>query len=120
MRIENVNNLNIPVKYKKVIRETINNLITANLEDLERVILFGSCARGEVKFGSDVDIMFITKYPVAKAIDRYKYYDLEYYDEGLPSTDIVINSEEFLLNSTSNFSITVKKDGLILWERGNI
>ena len=55
--INSLNELNLPWKYKKFLEYFLVNL--AKIENIERVILFGSCARGTVHKRSDVDLLII-------------------------------------------------------------
>ena len=55
--IQSFDELNIPNDYKEYLSEYLHNL--SNISFISRVILFGSCAREEVREYSDIDI-FIT------------------------------------------------------------
>ena len=59
--IDSLDNLNIPDDYKKYITHDLSNLKRNKLfHHIRKVILFGSCAREEVKDFSDIDIFLIT------------------------------------------------------------
>ena len=59
--IDSLDNLNIPDDYKKYITHYLSNLKRNKLfHHIRKVILFGSCAREEVKDFSDIDIFLIT------------------------------------------------------------
>jgi len=49
--------LNIPSKYVKFLEHFLSNLST--VQSVDRVILFGSCARSDVHFRSDIDLMIL-------------------------------------------------------------
>lgn len=59
--IESLDSLNIPNKYKRYITQYLSNLKENRLfHHVNKVILFGSCARETVKDYSDIDIFLIT------------------------------------------------------------
>lgn len=59
--IDSLDNLNIPNDYKKYITHYLSNLKRNKLfHHISKVILFGSCAREEVKVSSDIDIFLMT------------------------------------------------------------
>lgn len=85
----------------------------------EKIILFGSFARGEAKEGSDLDIMVI----MDSDQPRYKRsVPIRLALKGLlPSKDIVVYTpqevEEWASASTSLVA-TVLREGLVLYEKG--
>ena len=56
-KINSLEELNIPFIYKDFILHFISNV--SEVENVLKVILFGSCARGEVKERSDIDILVV-------------------------------------------------------------
>ena len=57
-KINSLEELNIPPNYKAFIMYFLSNV--SKVENISRVILFGSCARGEVRNRSDIDILVVT------------------------------------------------------------
>ena len=55
--LQSIEDLDIPDEYRKCIAEYLQNL--SSVPFISRVILFGSCVRGEVNRFSDIDI-FVT------------------------------------------------------------
>jgi len=55
--INSLEELNLPKKFINYLKEYLNNI--ANISSIERIILFGSCARGNVRDDSDIDLMII-------------------------------------------------------------
>ena len=86
----NFYDLKLPEKQQGFLRVFLSNL--SELPNVERVILFGSCAKGAVNASSDVDLFIVTK--VEPTIDEEVYimaecppdYESEYYLE----SDIII------------------------------
>ena len=56
-KINSLEELEIPHNYKKFIMHFLSNV--SKVENVSKVILFGSCARGEVKEKSDIDILVV-------------------------------------------------------------
>jgi len=86
----NFYDLKLPEKQQGFLRVFLSNL--SELPNVERVILFGSCAKGAINASSDVDLFIVTK--VEPTIDDEVYimaecppdYESEYYLE----SDIII------------------------------
>ncbi|HIY01030.1 MAG TPA: nucleotidyltransferase domain-containing protein [Candidatus Blautia faecipullorum] len=55
----------LPVRFKNKIEHDLQYLIHAEIPDLKKIYLFGSCARGEVRSTSDVDLLILTKNRIA-------------------------------------------------------
>ena len=91
--LNSLEELKIPYTYKAFIRHFLSNV--TNINSVERVILFGSCAREEVnEQKSDIDLLVITEDNVSLDEEFYimsdctPAYGNEYY---IPS-DIIVNS----------------------------
>ena len=52
---------NLPVRFKNKIEYDLQYLMKAEIPGLKKIYLFGSCARGEVRSTSDVDLMILTE-----------------------------------------------------------
>ena len=95
-KISSLNELNIPNQYKGFLQYFLTNI--SSVESIDKVILFGSCARGNLQPRSDIDLFIITN----KEIDIEEEffitddctppYDNEYY---VPSDIIVRSSENY-------------------------
>lgn len=86
----------------------------------EKVILFGSYARGEETLDSDVDILVIAP-TKERMIDRMASVSRIIRDlrNGLPISPIVLTPEEFRrkLDKGDAFIQTVVEEGVELWEK---
>jgi len=61
MKIINaLNELNVPERHKRFLSKFLENTKAISaFNDIEKIVLFSSCARGEATIKSDIDIMAI-------------------------------------------------------------
>jgi len=86
MRTCNLSELNLPDKHNRFIRSYVNGI--ADEPCVEKIILFGSCVKGNANIESDIDIFIITKNSLAD--DGVEKYNLLYRStEGIPLSDYV-------------------------------
>lgn len=93
IRIYKENYEKLPDRFIEKIEHDIRYLLNADIAGLKRVYLFGSCARGDVKSSSDVDLMVVTE---KKLSDRVLAADIRWsLDEPMNGvrTDIVYKNE---------------------------
>ena len=117
---KNIDELNIPEKYKLVANKTSESALSLNLDYLNKINLFGSCAREQVRYGSDVDLMYITDYDLQNSKERSLLYNTNFIDENncrLPEVDIVLYTEQILRSGSMPFTKSVNQEGIIVWER---
>ncbi len=97
--------------------ELIKNKII-ELENPEKIILFGSYARGDTTEKSDLDLMVIEN---TNLLAHKRGIDLRWYLGGLPfNTDLLIKTpKEFSKwqEVDISFNATVKREGKVLYER---
>ena len=55
--IESLEELNLPEKFTNFLKEYLVNI--SDINTIEKIILFGSCARGNVRDDSDIDLLII-------------------------------------------------------------
>lgn len=106
--------VNLPERFINNIKEILL-ILTATLNDnLSEIILFGSCARGEIKTGSDIDLLIITHVPIDTHKARGEIRDLldDY------NVDLVFYSKEMFQDATSLFVNNIKRDMISLWKEG--
>jgi len=108
--INTYDELNIPTSYKEFVKYFLSNL--SRIDDVMRVILFGSCARGIAdESSSDVDLLVITKHDVALDDEFFimsectPSFDHDFY---VPS-DIIINSEDKYNKYKNTFGMVQKQ-----------
>lgn len=61
VRIYRENYENLPKRFVNKIEYDIHYILEAGIPNLDKIFLFGSCARGEVRSTSDVDLLILTK-----------------------------------------------------------
>lgn len=85
---------NLPARFKNKIDRDLEYLLDAHIPGLKKIYLFGSCARGDVRSTSDVDLLIVTE---EKLTDRMLAAAVRWtLDEDLEGvrTDIVYSHEE--------------------------
>ena len=109
-KLNSLEELKIPYAYKAFIRHFLSNVI--NINSVERIILFGSCAREDVDVQkSDIDLLVITDDEVSLDEEFYimsdcaPAYDNEHY---IPS-DIIVNSVRHYNNFKNKFGMVQKQ-----------
>lgn len=103
---------------QELLKKTIDRILS--LSDPEKIVLFGSHARGDAGEGSDVDILIIKE----SNIPRYKRgvpFRLKL--KGLfPSKDIVVYTPEEVEEWSevpNAFITTILREGKVLYEKGS-
>lgn len=95
----------LPERFEEKIRKDLDYLIEKRIPGLRSIYLFGSCARGEARSTSDVDLLIITE---KKMEDRMLAAQIRWtLDEPLRGvrTDVVFKNEETLQNSETQRSV---------------
>ncbi|MDD5482569.1 MAG: nucleotidyltransferase domain-containing protein [Kiritimatiellae bacterium] len=100
----------------KNIQEVRNIIIDA--EEPEKIIIFGSCARGDDKHGSDLDILVIKQTELPSPQRSRKLRKL-LSNQPFPKDILVLTPEEFnrWADISFSFNSTVKREGKIIYER---
>lgn len=82
---------------------------------IRAIYLYGSCARGEQRYWSDVDL-FVVLYPeIPKSVIRSMRIDVVP-DSNLPEVELKTSlSDNF--STSRQFNENMKKEGKLLWER---
>ncbi len=93
VKIYKENYENLPGRFVEKIEHDIRFLLEADIKGLKRIYLFGSCARGDVRSSSDVDLLVVTDQKIS---DRALAADIRWsLDEPVNGvkTDIVYKNE---------------------------
>jgi len=113
----------LPVQFVNTI-DSIMAIVTT-LDDVEQVILFGSCSRGLQTEGSDIDLLLLLdskksgmpfnrlEQKIGAAIyERFTY-------NGKREVDLLFADKDVYVNSTDPRSVykRVKRDGIVLYEQ---
>ena len=118
-KITSLDQLNIPTRHKGFLAHFLSNASKVNY--VSRVILFGSCARGQVQERSDIDLLVITKNDISIDDEFYVAYDCvpsgddEFY---MPSDVIVdpIGNYERFKGAFGMLQRAVEREGVDLSE----
>ena len=113
--IQKVRSSYLPARYQRKLLYDLQRIQVSEIPDICRLILFGSCARNQIKVGSDIDLLLITSRQVPQAVRGELSSDLAEEKEGV-STDLVFYTQEEFQDSTTLFTRQIKKDGITLWE----
>ncbi|MEF9960587.1 MAG: nucleotidyltransferase domain-containing protein [Cellulosilyticaceae bacterium] len=106
--------INLPQRFIKDIHSVIETLIKEIDNNLAEIILFGSCAREEIKTGSDIDILILTHQPIETHAERGRIRDTV----DLYNVDLVFYTQEMFEEATSLFVRNIKREGISLWKGG--
>ena len=118
--IKSLNDLNIPNDYKKYIAYYLTNLKRNKFfSHVSKIILFGSCAREEVKDFSDIDIFLITDVELEEKEELSLMFDPVPYkvDNIYIPMDILLQSQEKYNTYKDNPYMVqkfIEKDGVLL------
>lgn len=114
-----IDHLPIEDRFKIKIKSDVNYILTKNIPDLQKIVLFGSCAKGTAKNKSDVDLLFVVSENIPdRALRSEVYTDLDDRIQGV-STDAKFCTQNALEKATDIFSDEVNKYGILLWEKSN-
>lgn len=113
--IQALKNSYLPKRFVNKIIKDCQCIFDKSIEDLLYIVLFGSCARGNLDINSDVDLLVITKNLIDREIKIDLDYELDEEQDGV-STDIVFYDLETYLRSEGLLVKEIKKYGKILWE----
>ncbi len=84
----------LPDRFVEKINHDLQIILNANLPELRKIYLFGSCARGDLRSSSDIDLLIVTAH---KLSDRMLAADIRWtLDEPVKGvrTDVVYKNEE--------------------------
>lgn len=105
----------LPKRFANKIEQDISYILASNIPGLKGIYLFGSCARGDMRNGSDIDLLVLTE---QKLEDRVMAANIRWtLDEPLDgiSTDVTfMNSSS--VNEQTSFNGAVNSDKKILLE----
>jgi len=90
-KITSLDQLDIPNHHKRFLAHFLSNV--SKVEHVLRVILFGSCARGQVRERSDIDLLVITNKDISLDDEFHLMYDCvpSGDDELYVPSDVIVN-----------------------------
>ncbi|HJB88020.1 MAG TPA: nucleotidyltransferase domain-containing protein [Candidatus Blautia excrementigallinarum] len=106
---------NLPIRFQNKIAHDLDYLIKARIPGLKKVYLFGSCARGEVRSTSDVDLLILTEKRITdRTLSAMIRWTLDEDIEGI-RTDVVYTYENAEFGSQT-FQREISRDKKLLLE----
>ena len=113
-------NRNINEKQKKAIIHAINEAKKTTLWNVvDSVFLFGSCARGNSRYNSDVDLLFL----IDNDISNYHNQIISFLGritanrDGMSEIDAVVDEKHKFYSSNRTFEKNIKKDMILLYKK---
>lgn len=107
----------LPARFQNKIETDLAYLLGRDIPGLVQICLFGSVARGDYKWDSDIDLAIITEAPLTDHSLRGEIIDV--LDEELDgvSTDIVFRTKDNNKSLSNTFDKLYERDKVILWEK---
>ena len=110
-----INQSRLPTRYKEKLIFDLKTIFQISVPGISRIVLFGSCARNELRAGSDLDLLILTLRPVPRELRGELCGILAEEKNGI-ATDLVFYTEEEFGRSDCRLVQEIRKDGRILWE----
>lgn len=107
--------LKLPNRFEAKLKRDIDYLLAYEGLKLEKIILFGSCARGDYKVTSDIDLLVVT----TQSIERYIRGDIaSELDEAIDGvrTDVIFYGREVFETSDSLLMREIRKEGVLIYD----
>ena len=105
----------LPKRYKEKLLFDLETIFQISIPGISRIVLFGSCARNELRAGSDLDLLILTLRPVPREL-RGELCGILSEEKSGVATDLVFYTEEEFGRSDCRLVREIRKDGRILWE----
>lgn len=113
--MENIKNSYLPLHYQEKLCYDLERIGESGIDGVFRIVLFGSCARNQIRVGSDIDLLVVTEKMADREIRGELASDLAEEKQGV-ATDVIFYTREDFERSECLLVREIKKDGLILWE----
>ena len=119
--VENLIIANIDDRHLRALKYAKAKIIRSSLSKyVKDVILYGSTARGQAGFSSDVDILMILdekirKYKRYNDAIRYLKGNISTDDYSLPEADLHVVFEDTWKNDNSAYLSNVRNEGFSIW-----
>lgn len=107
----------LPERFRIKLQKDVQYLLSKNIPGLEQICLFGSVARGDYKWDSDLDIAVVTEQPLTDHYLRGEIVDvLEDAVDGV-STDVVFRILKNNQSLSRTFDVLYERDKVIIWQK---
>ena len=117
LRYNNVNKIHPMIKAFRVFENIVelNGLIEDIKEYCKKIILYGSCSRGEDTVSSDIDLFVLTSEDKEFIREKITKYDLK-----RPIKAVIVDPLEFAkLREEDKVFLDEVEKGILLYHRGN-
>ena len=105
----------LPGRFVKKIDQDVKRVLDAELPGLKKVFLFGSCARGEVRSTSDVDLLILTQHRLTERARASELrWDLDEAVSGVRTDVVYMNMES--AEEKSVFHTVLNRDKKLILE----
>ncbi len=105
----------LPGRFVKKIDQDLKRVLDAELPGLKKVFLFGSCARGEVRSTSDVDLLILTQHRLTERARASELrWDLDEAVSGVRTDVVYMNMES--AEEKSVFHTVLNRDKKLILE----
>ncbi|MFI3209286.1 MAG: nucleotidyltransferase domain-containing protein, partial [Eubacteriales bacterium] len=104
----------LPLRFEQKLCADIDYILSFDIPELKSIILFGSCARKELRVSSDIDLLVITAEPLERSL-RGELASVLEEDIDHVKTDCIFYTQEQYINSTRIFTQQIKNEGIVLY-----
>lgn len=105
--------MTMSVRHRRALQYALSILTSKYYNEIDAVILYGSCARGEQRYHSDIDLLVIAKSLTPRQIRKMKL-DVISDDYHLPDIELRVTDGTF---ANSLMGKNIRKDGKLLWKK---
>lgn len=103
-------------KFKKKVIQCVDYIVKV-VPDVEEIYLFGSCARGEAKWNSDVDIAIVTEERITdRTLRGTVQCELEWLNEDGVKADVIFRAKD-TQDWNKVFEELYNEDKKLVWRR---
>ena len=106
----------LPNEYKTAIAHIVERL--AQEYRPEKIILYGSCARGRVRPWSDIDMLIVKRSTSGRRIDRTREVSRLFPERRIPFEPLVLTPEELEARQQDLFISDILREGKELYAQG--
>lgn len=105
-------------RHLKVLNDALKILSSGPYKQyIEEIYLYGSCARGNEKHGSDVDLLVQCSQMPTPAMARKMRLEIMPEDVKLPDVELKFVKGSQWKKASDQFSRNIQKEGILIWKR---
>ncbi len=107
----------LPIRFQTKLQRDVEYILGKSIPGLVQICLFGSVARGDYKWNSDLDIAIVTEEPFTDHYLRGEIVDVLDDTVNGVSTDVVFRVKENNQSLSRTFDILYERDKVVLWQK---